>query len=76
MIEQLAKEEAIKFYDSGKWKTMTAKELVWFQVNQECLAVPWEKFTGAAEKVLGQPIFTHSYANPALIQALKDASRP
>ncbi len=29
-----------------------------------------------AEKVLGRPIFTHEFADKALVEKLRDASRP
>jgi hypothetical protein len=34
MIEQLTKEEAIEFHDSGKWKDMSFKQKASLQISQ------------------------------------------
>jgi len=63
-MKQLTKEEAIEFYESGKWKEMSPEELFEFQIQQRYLAVPFDKFHEAAEKALGRSVWTHEFASP------------
>ncbi len=61
-MKQITKEQAIELHDSGMWKTWTDEEIVKFQLYQDCLAVPFDKFHGAIEKILERPVFTHEFA--------------
>lgn len=58
-MKQITKEEAVAFYQSGKWKKMSNAEIVGFQLFQSKLAVPMDVFHSALEKVLGRPVYTH-----------------
>jgi hypothetical protein len=61
MIEQLTKEEAIEFHDSGKWKDMSFKQKATLQISQEKLCMPFDVFHEAVEKTIGRPVFTHEF---------------
>ena len=61
-VEQLTKEQAIAMYDGGEWKTWDAEQIVKFQLFQDKLCVPFDKFHEAIEKVLGRPVWTHEFA--------------
>lgn len=67
-MKQLTESEAVEFYDSGKWKAMTDKDLVALQLFQERLCVPWGVFHEAIGKVLGRPIWTHEFTKIELIR--------
>ena len=62
-VEQMTKEEAIYFAESGKWKTMSNKDLVDFQLYQDLVCVDWGTFCLAMNDVFGRPVFTHEYAD-------------
>jgi len=60
-MEQLTKEQAIEFAQSGKWKDWPDKELVGFQLFQDRLCIDFSYFHAKIEKVLGRPVFTHEF---------------
>ena len=61
-MEQLTKEQAIAIYEGGEWKDWSDEEIVKFQLFQDCLAVPFDRFHQAIEKVLNRPVWTHEFA--------------
>lgn len=61
-MEQLTKEQAIAIYEGGEWKDWSDEEIVKFQLFQDCLAVPFDRFHQAIEKVLDRPVWTHEFA--------------
>ena len=61
-MKQLTREQAISLAESGEWRDWTDDEIVKFQLFQECLAVPFDRFQEAMENVLGRPVFTHEFA--------------
>ena len=62
-MEQLNKEQAIAFFDSGVWIEWTDEQIFRFQLFQDRLCVEWSRFHKAAETVLGRPVFTHEFAS-------------
>lgn len=60
-MKQLTTEEAIQFHDLGVWEGMTLRERALFQMEQDCLCMPFDKFHEAVEKTLGRPVFTHEF---------------
>lgn len=67
------KQEAIQFYESGKWKEMSDKEIALFQLNEDRLCMPFGVFHRAVESTLGRAVFTHEFGlnRDGLIQELK-----
>ena len=61
-MKQLAKDQAIRFHDSGIWEDMSLEDVAKFQIQQDCLCVPFGKFHEAVEKTLGRPVYTHEFA--------------
>jgi hypothetical protein len=59
--KQLTKEEAIALHDSGEWKKWSHEQRAVFQMNQECLCMPFGVFHEAVEKALGRPVWTHEF---------------
>lgn len=49
-------------YESGAYKTMTAEQIVRFQLFQDRLCMPFDKFHEAIETVLGRSVWTHEFA--------------
>lgn len=70
MSEQLTKEQAIAFYDSKSYESMSLKEKAVFQLQQEKLCMPIEVFHEAVEKTVGYPVFTHEFGNPERLKEL------
>jgi len=58
---QLTKEEAIAIFDGEVWKTWSDAKIARFQMEQECLCIPFGRFHEAVEKTLGRPVFTHEF---------------
>lgn len=61
---KLNKEQAIKFYKSGIWKSWTPEKIALFQLQQKRLCIPFDVFHKAVEKALGRPVWTHEFAEP------------
>ncbi len=67
-MQQLTKEQAIRFYESGVWQDMSAQEKVEMQLFQDRLAMPFGEFLQAMESVLGRPVYTHEFADKDSLQ--------
>lgn len=62
MKKQFTTEQAIKFYESKEWDSWTDEQIVRFQLFQDKLCLPFDKFHKAMEIVLGRPVWTHEFA--------------
>jgi hypothetical protein len=72
MTKQLTRDEAIAFFDSKKWETMPDKELAIFQMEQDCLCVPFSRFQTAVAAALGREIWIHEMIHrDTLLQELR-----
>jgi hypothetical protein len=60
--KQITKEQAIQVYESRVWQSWTYEQKVRFQLFQDRLAMPFDVFHEAIEKVLGRGVFTHEFA--------------
>ena len=60
----MTKTEAIEMAKTGWWKTMSAVEIVRFQLYKPVLCMDFSDFHDAAEKALSRGIFTHEFADP------------
>jgi len=61
-MRQLTKDEAIRFYRSGLWRTLNFNQIVRLQLWQDKLCVPFDVFHEAIEKTLKRGVFTHEFA--------------
>ena len=68
-MKELTKEQALKIYNSGAWKTWSDEQIVRLQLYQDRLCVDFGRFHEAVEKVLGRGVWTHEFAFP---QSLRD----
>lgn len=55
----MTREEAIAFYDSEQWKTMSLEDVA---------NVPFSLFHEATEKLLGRSVWSHEFARPELLR--------
>lgn len=62
-VEQLTREQAIEIANSKAWESWSFDEIVKFQLFQECLCMPFDKFQEAVEAVFNRPVFTHEFAS-------------
>jgi hypothetical protein len=62
-MKQLTSKQAIAFHDSKVWESWTDEQIAGFQLFQKYLAVPFDRFHQAMEKVLGRLIFTHEFGS-------------
>ncbi len=60
-MQQMTREQAIAFHDSGAWRAMSQQTLALFQMTQDCLCVPFGTFHKAVEQTLGRSVFTHEF---------------
>jgi hypothetical protein len=58
---QLTREEAISFADQRIWEDMTPMQRGAFQLRQELLAMPFDKFHEGVEELLGRQVWTHEF---------------
>lgn len=63
-VKQLTEEEAIEFANSKKYESMNKIEIAKFQLQQECLCMPFEVFWKSVEFALGRPVFNLEFAFP------------
>lgn len=61
-MQQLTKEQAVKFYDSGVWREMTQEQICKMQLFQDRLCVPFDVFHEAVTNVLGRDVYTCEFA--------------
>lgn len=59
---QLTEEEAIAIADSGHWNDWSDEEIARFQLHQDRLAIPFNRFHEAVTKALGRDVWTHEFA--------------
>lgn len=60
-MKQLTKEQAIKLFESKQYENWTSYEIVRFQLFQDHLCMPFDKFHEAMEKELGRSVWTHEF---------------
>ena len=60
-MSNFTEEQAIDFYDSEKWRSMSQLERAKFQINEPRLCMPFDVFQCAVEQSLGRPVFTHQF---------------
>ena len=68
---QLTSDQAIELHDSKAWEYWSNKRLAAFQLHQECLCIPFDKFHEAISKTLDITIFTHQFGNKEIVDDLK-----
>jgi hypothetical protein len=59
----MTKEQAVEFFNSKKWESMTDIKKVKFQLYESKLCMPFSVFQKAMESVLGRPVYTHEFAD-------------
>jgi len=57
----MTKEQAVKLYESGFWKEMSAKDRATFQLSEDLPCMPFNVFHAAVEEALGRPVWTHEF---------------
>ena len=77
-MKKITSNQAKEIYKSGIWNKWSKEKIAWFQLNNQYLAVPFDKFHEAVEYVLGRGVFTHEFAHPErLIAEIKgDRNKP
>lgn len=74
-MQQLTKEQAIAFYNGGEWKDWTDEQIVRFQLYQDLVCLPFDRFHQAIEAVLNRPVWTHEFGKKDLIIAEYEGRR-
>lgn len=72
----MTKEEAITMFNREDWKRMTLRERAVFQLNEDKLCMPFEKFHEAVEHALDRSVWTHEFANPKQLVAELEGKIP
>ncbi len=63
MSAQLTREQAIEFAEAGKWEAMSFRERAEFQLEQDLMCMPFDKFHEAVERTLDRSVWTHEFAD-------------
>lgn len=58
----MTKEQAIALAKSDWWESVSAHDIVMFQLFERLLCMPFDKFHKAVETVLNRPVWTHEFA--------------
>ena len=75
-MKQITKQNAVDIHDSGRWKEWSDEYLVYFQLHQKRLCVPWSVFREAIERVLDRGVWTHEFAQPENLRAELEGTIP
>ena len=62
-VEQLTREQAIRFAQSGAWRDWSSEQIVKFQLFQNRLCMDFSAFHSALEDELGRPVWIHELGN-------------
>lgn len=68
MNRELTQAEAIAFHGTGAWEALSLLDRAAFQLWQDRLCMPFEKFQEAVEHALGRPVFNHEFADREALQ--------
>jgi hypothetical protein len=72
----MTKEQAIQLANSGWWKSLSAHDIVMFQLFQDRLCMDFGDFHKAVAEVLGRGVWTHEFAKPELLRKEFLGDRP
>lgn len=73
----LTREQAIALAATEWWKTHTDREIALFQLSEERLCMPFDRFHEAVGRALGRGVFTHEFARGnALLRELQGETPP
>jgi hypothetical protein len=61
-MEQMTREQAIKFYESNIWEEWTHEQIVRLQLFQDRLCVTLDRYQEALFNVFGRGIYSHELA--------------
>ena len=77
-MKQITREQAILIGDSKEWESWTDEEIVKFQLYQDRLCIPLDRFHQAIEVVLKRQVYFHEFRCPdrLLDEYLKKAPPP
>lgn len=59
--ERMTLEQAVALAESRWWETCSDYDIALFQLHEDRLCLPFERFHEAVEKALGRPVFTHEF---------------
>lgn len=68
-MDEITKEQALALHESGWWKTLTARDIVAFQLFTDRLCMPFGDFHKAVEGALGRSVWTHEFGSSGGLQA-------
>lgn len=75
-MRQMTEAQAIRFYQSGKWKRWPKARLGAFCLRQKLLCVPFDVFHECIEVALGRPVWAHEFADQASLIAELEGRKP
>lgn len=66
-MKQLTQKQALAMAESKVYENWTHEEIVKFQLFQNRLCIPFDRFHEAITKVLNRDVYTHEFAYPDLL---------
>jgi hypothetical protein len=68
----MTRSQAMALADSHWWEKTTPAEAALFQLFEERLCMPFDRFHEGVEQLLGRPVFTHEFAYSSEPGGLRD----
>lgn len=62
-------EDAVAFAETEWWESVPLVDAARYQLNEDKLVMPFDKFHRGIEKMLGRPVFTHEFAGVERLRA-------
>jgi hypothetical protein len=59
----MTREQAIALVETKWWEGKTHRQIAMFQLFEDRLCMPFDKFHEAVEKALGRPVYTHEFGS-------------
>ena len=60
-MDQFTEKQALAFFESKRWESMSFKVRALFQLQQERLCMTFDVFHEAVQKTVGRPVFSHEF---------------
>lgn len=66
-MEQLTREQAIKFAASQAYAKMSYRQVAEFQISQDCLCMPFNVFHEAVKKTLKRSVYMSEFGSKGVV---------
>ena len=75
-MKQFTREQAVALFEAKIWKEWSDKEIVDFQLYQDRLCMPFDRFHQAMESVFARTVWTHEFVERGALRAELTGDQP